>query len=195
MLRGTCPDCGLHADLSVFLGGADASRGHAAALQLPAPLAGRVLQYLRLFRPAGKALSHRKAARLLTELAAAVRQGQIARRGQTWPAPLPLWEAALDTLLDKPPERLPLRSHGYLFEVAAGLAATQLGAAERQREAQARPRPALSTPAINLEISNMINDLHALRRLEAHNPGTHTAALARLEAALDAHQPPGDHNA
>lgn len=151
MLTGVCPGCGLRADLDVFCTQADANQALAAALDLPAPLGGRVLRYLRLFSPPNKVLAGNKTVRLLTELADTIQSAQISRRGVAYVAPLGLWEAALDTVLGQPPEVLPLNSHGYLFQVAWNLADRAAARQERAAEERLRQRPpsppaALSSP-------------------------------------------------
>lgn len=150
MLPGVCPGCGLRADLDVFCVQADIKQALAAALDLPAPLGGRVLRYLRLFSPASKTLALNKTVRLLVELAAVVRSAQIERRGVAYAAPLGLWETALDTVLNQPPDTLPLTSHGYLFQVAWNLAdraATRQERAAEERLRQGQRPPAETPPA------------------------------------------------
>lgn len=122
MITGICPGCGLRADLDAFLAAGEWNVALAAALTLPAPLAGRVMTYLRLFSPPSHRLTPKKAARLLTELAAAVKAAEVTRRGETFPAPEAYWAEALDLLAQRPPERLPLDDHGYLFEVMMNIA-------------------------------------------------------------------------
>lgn len=150
MLTGVCPGCGLRADLEVFCTQADVNKALAAALDLPAPLGGRVLRYLRLFSPPNKVLALGKTVRLLVELADTIKSAQISRRGVAYGAPLGLWETALDTVLGQPPEVLPLNSHGYLFQVAWNLADRAATRQERAAEERLRQRPptlATSQPA------------------------------------------------
>lgn len=150
MLSGVCPGCGLRADLDVFCVQADIKQALAAALDLPAPLGGRVLRYLRLFSPASKTLALNKTVRLLVELADVVRSAQIERRGVAYAAPLGLWETALDIVLNQPPDILPLTSHGYLFQVAWNLAdraATRQERAAEERLRQGSRPPTESPPA------------------------------------------------
>lgn len=191
-LPGVCPECGLRADLVVFAGATETNRAIAAGLDIPSSLGPRVLRYLRLFSPEKKVLAANKTARLLTELAQAINSAQVERKGQSWAAPLPVWEAGLDTLLGNPPDRLPLQSHGYLFEVVASLAARAAGQAERQREhhAQSGTREPARPLSANQEINDMINDLRALQTLERHNPGVHAEQIARLQAAIHTRQHP-----
>lgn len=186
MLRVTCPECGLRADLSVFLDAAEFSQALAAALELPAPLASRIVRYLRLFSPPKKALAQRKAARLLGELALAIRTGEVQRKGQVWAAPLPVWERALDAVLERPPAVLPLESHGYLLAAVASESLKAAAGAERRSEEQARSRPAFGardSPAAN-PVQELAGELRTLRMLEAANPGVHGEAIAAVQRRL-----------
>jgi len=141
-LKGVCPDCGLAADLHAFAGAAEQSQALAAALDMPAGLGSRVTAYLRLFSPPKRALSAHKAARLLTELAEAVNSGQVERKGESFAAPLETWKAGLDQMLtNRQTLRLPLKSHGYLCEIVAGLAQKAEAKAEAARIERERHRP------------------------------------------------------
>lgn len=131
MLPGVCPGCGLRADLDVFCVQADANKALAAALDLPPSLGGLILRYLRLFSPPSKTLALAKTTRLLVELAETLQSAHVTRRGVAHPAPLALWRAALETILNQPPERLPLDSHGYLFQVVFNLAEAATARHER----------------------------------------------------------------
>lgn len=138
MLTGICPGCGLRADLDVFCVQADANKALAAALELPPVLGGRILRYLRLFSPPNKTLALGKSVRLLVELADTVNSAQVSRRGIAYVATLDLWAAALDAVLQQPPESLPLTNHHYLFQIAWNIA--DRAAARRERLAEERLR-------------------------------------------------------
>lgn len=145
-IRGTCPECGLSADMAAFVAQGEHNQALAAALEIPGQLGPRVVRYLGLFQPQRKALASGKAVRLLTELRDAIALGRISRHGVTRPAPVGVWAAALDQLLDRPPTTLPLRGHGYLFEVVASVADQADAQAERQREEVARSGGNASVP-------------------------------------------------
>lgn len=114
----------------------------ALALALPAPLGDRLLRYLGLFRPNSRVLSWDRAARLLGELQVAISSARVERKGRAWAAPLAVWQAALDECLDKRSTlTLPLKTHGYLFEIVAGMASKAEGAQEI-RETQRVAHPA-----------------------------------------------------
>lgn len=142
-MRLTCPCCGAQNSLEALLMDATARQAVAAALALPG-LGDRLARYLGLFRPQGRGLAWDRAARLLEELRAAIAAGQIDRHGQTWPAPLDYWALALDQILDsRPTMTLPLKSHGYLYEILVGMSrkAAERHAARREAaDEQARAR-------------------------------------------------------
>lgn len=137
-IRGICPECGLSADLAAFVNQGEHNIALAAALEIPALLGSRVVRYLGLHRPPSRALAGAKAARLLTELRDVIISGQIERKGVTRPAPLQVWVTALDQILERPPSKLPLTGHGYLYEMVATAADKHAAEAERKREEAAR---------------------------------------------------------
>lgn len=137
-IQGVCPECGMKADLSAFVSQGENNQALAAALEIPAPLGARMIRYLGLFRPVNKALSGRKAARLLSELRDVIASGEITRNKTTRPASLSVWSTALDLILERPPSGLPLSGHGYLYEIVAGEADKAQAMGEQQREQSAR---------------------------------------------------------
>lgn len=137
-MRLTCPCCGATNSLEALLTDAAARQAIAAALALPG-LGDRLVRYLGLFRPQGRGLTWDRVARLLEELNTALAAGQIERHGQVWPAPLDYWKLALDQILDaRPTLTLPLKSHGYLYEILVGLSrkATEASAARQEADAE-----------------------------------------------------------
>lgn len=132
-MRLTCPCCGASYGLEVLLADRSAREAVAAALALPASLGERLLRYIGLFRPRERALSWDRAARLLSELQAAINAAQIERDGRIYPAPVDYWKVAIDQMLDNR-ERLvlPIKTHGYLYEIIIGLSHR----AEEQRAAR-----------------------------------------------------------
>ena len=135
-MRLTCPCCGAQHSLESLLNDAAARQAVAAALALPG-LGDRLVRYLGLFRPAGgRGLTWDRVARLLEELNTALAAGQIERHGQLWPAPLDYWKLALDQMLDsRPTLTLPLKSHGYLYEILVGLSRKAAEASAARQEA------------------------------------------------------------
>ena len=121
-MRLTCPCCGAAYGLEVLLADRAAREAVVAALALPSALGERLLRYVGLFRPRERALSWDRAARLLTELQAAINAAQIERDGRVYPAPVEYWKQAIDQMVDgRDRLTLPLKSHGYLFEIIVGM--------------------------------------------------------------------------
>lgn len=141
-MRLTCPCCGATLSLEALLNDVAARQAVATALALPAALGPRLLRYLGLFRPAQRSLTWDRAASLLAELQTLIAAGHIQRNGRSWPAPHAVWQAALDAILERNNLTLPLKSHGYLLEIIAGMADRAEARQEDQIEEQRRsPRP------------------------------------------------------
>lgn len=140
-MRLTCPGCGATLSLEILLNDTAARQAVVSALALPASLGPKLLRYLGLFRPPQRSLTWDRAAKLLTELQAMIATGQIQRHGRAWAAPHEVWASALDTILDRPGLQLPLKSHGYLLEIIAGLTNKTEAQEETAQEEQRRNRP------------------------------------------------------
>jgi hypothetical protein len=137
----TCPSCGAEMDLDVLLAHEDSRQALAQLAALSLPLGKRVLQYLRLFKPATRQMSHSRVVKLIEELLPDLQRGAIRHNGRDWQADLATWSDAFDRVLERRDNgklTLPLKSHGYLFEVIAGLADKAEGAAEGAAEAERR---------------------------------------------------------
>jgi len=141
-MRLTCPSCGAMHSVEALLADANARRAVLAAAELPGGLGERVVRYVALFRPRERALSWDRAAKLLEEMAAAIAAGQIERDGRAYPAPPEYWRTALDQMLDgRERLALPLKTHGYLYEIIAGQSRrADQRAAERAEVADERAR-------------------------------------------------------
>lgn len=140
-MKVKCPDCSAEFSLASALG-VDAGRSALlAALAMPAPLGKLLARYLGLFRAAGRALSFDRVERLLNELEPMLSNQTVVRDGRTLPCSLAVWQRALELVLehrDNGKLRLPLKTHGYLLEIAVGLADSVEAKAERQVEAERR---------------------------------------------------------
>lgn len=134
-MKLTCPCCGLVSDVEGFLADALWRDALACALKLPAPLGDRLVRYIRLFAPPKRGLSPDRASRLLRELLDPIAAASVERHGRQWPAPLEYWGMALDELLERRDKlTLPLKSHGYLFEIVAGFSNKAEAKAEQRTE-------------------------------------------------------------
>ena len=122
-MKLSCPSCGAIASLDVLIGHEGARDAVMVALKLPAPLGKLLIQYLTLFRPASRQLSMDRVASLLGDLLPSIEAAKIERSGRLWAAPVDSWKIALEEILAKRDKlTLPLKSHGYLLEILAGMA-------------------------------------------------------------------------
>ena len=136
-MKLVCPSCGATNSADGITSDVDARAALLVAAELPADLGPLCIRYLGLFRPGKRALAWDRARRLLDELAEQIRAGTIRRRGRDWPVPVGAWRSALQTMLDKRDSLdLPLKSHGYLLEIVAGLSDRAEAQAERAAEQQ-----------------------------------------------------------
>lgn len=134
-MKLTCPACGAVASLDVLLAHDDARAAVAAAMHISAPLAAQLLRYLALFRPDERSLTMARTATLLNELLPMIQEARVTRNGRAYIAPVDTWKLALDEMLAKRARlTLPLKSHGYLLEIIAGMGEKQEAAVETRRE-------------------------------------------------------------
>lgn len=104
-----------------------------------------LLPYIGLFKPAKQALKMSALVRLLDELIVDIKAGQITRGGTSYPAPQDYWRSAIETMLSgRDKLSLPLKSHGYLYEIIAGFGNRAAAAQERKNE-QGRKYGAIQT--------------------------------------------------
>lgn len=138
-MRLTCPACGAEMTLDVAVAHEGARAATLTALELPAALGKQLIAYVSLFRPPKRQLSHDRLAAILGELLPMIQSAQIERNGRTWPAPIEYWRAGIEAMLAKRDAdrlQLPLKSHGYLLEIIAGMANAAEGKAETKRETE-----------------------------------------------------------
>jgi hypothetical protein len=148
-MRLTCPCCYGQFELEASLN-ADAARSAlVTALRMPAPLAVLLGNYLACFRPRARALTPERSERLMSELLPMLEAEEVVRDGFRRACPTPLWQQALADVLDARAAgklTLPLKTHGYLLEIAAALAERAGSKAERARTA-ARSSASSSGPS------------------------------------------------
>ena len=136
-----CPSCYATFSLETAVALDSARSALSTALQMPAPLAALLAQYLGLFRSAGRVLAFDRAERLMSELLPMLTAQRIERSGNARSCPLPIWQQALERMIEHRAAgklELPLKSHGYLLEIAFGLADKAEAAAEREAEDRRR---------------------------------------------------------
>lgn len=138
-MRLICPECGAFGSISQFATDNDARVVAELLARAPADIGISMLNYVSLFRPAKRVLTWPRARRLLVDLEELMRSGCIHRRGQDLGVTRTMWRQALEQMTDARPRlTLPLKSHGYLLEIVAGLADKAAASVEDKREAELR---------------------------------------------------------
>ena len=140
----SCPVCGTELDLAVLFAHEGDQRALARLAAVSIPLGGRVLQYLALFTPPKQRLTSAKKIKLILQLLPDLEREAISWKGRDWPAPRTAWAMAIDQMLaarDAQRLELPMKGHGYLFAILAGMADKHEGQAEQQREQELRTGP------------------------------------------------------
>lgn len=98
-----------------------------------------LLRYIGLFAPEKSQLNHRRMAALINELVPSIQAAQIERSGRTVACPIDYWRIGFEQVLaqrDAGQLRVPLKSHGYLFEVLIGMSTRDDAKAEQRKEDQ-----------------------------------------------------------
>ena len=202
-----CPNCGAELDLMTLFAHESDQRALARLAAVSIPLGARVLQYVQLFTPARQRLTARKKIKLLLELLPELERGAVQHKGRDWAAPLPAWAEAIDQMLaarDAGRLELPMKGHGYLFAILAGMADRHEAAAEKTREEQRRAQRAAHVKGAAVSVLDVVPGLVPLqpspqpspasgRGREQPKPGTsHTvrAMHAEIERAKAARATP-----
>ena len=114
-----CAACGAEASLDAVIDHDAAANALAMALNIT-PLGKLIVRYLALFRPATRRLTWPRVATLLSELLPLIEAQRIERDGKVYEAPHHVWCSAIEKALlarDTGGLKLPLKTHGYLFEI------------------------------------------------------------------------------
>ena len=173
----TCPACGAEFDLTVAFACEEERRAFARLASVSIPLGTRVLKYIALFTPPKQRLTSAKKLKLLMQLLPDLERKAITHKGRDWTAPLDAWAQAIDQMLaarDAQRLELPMKGHGYLYAVLAGMADKHEAAQEAKREEDARLRPRRDTVQVRgqaLEIGAALGVVY----------GSKDPALAALE--------------
>jgi hypothetical protein len=144
----SCPTCGTELDLAVLFAHEQDQRALARLASVSIPLGARVLQYLALFTPPKQRLTSAKKIKLILQLLPDLERQAITHKGRDWEAPLAAWAQAIDQMLaarDAQRLELPMKGHGYLYAILAGMADKHEASAEQQREQQLRTGPRAAT--------------------------------------------------
>lgn len=133
-MKIVCPCCAAEFPLQAAVSDVAARQAIARAFSLT-PLGDVLLSYVGLFKPAKQALKMSALVRILDELIVDIKAGQITRGGTIYPAPQEHWRSAIETMLaSRDKLTLPLKSHGYLYEIIAGYGNRAAAAQERKNE-------------------------------------------------------------
>lgn len=119
-MKTRCPCCGAENSLDALLAHDEARQAVWAVAQISGEMGRLAVQYIALFRPAKTALTFDRMAKLLGELQPDVERGAINRDHVEYPAPTEAWIYGFWEMLARRTAgslKLPLKSHGYLYEV------------------------------------------------------------------------------
>lgn len=119
-MRTRCPSCGATLSLDALIAHDAAREALTVAFKLSGQLGSAVVRYVALFRPESRELTMDRVARLVGELLPDLQAQRISRNGQVYDAPLEAWVWAIEQALaarDAGRLALPLKSHGWLYEV------------------------------------------------------------------------------
>ena len=119
-MRTRCPSCGATLSLDALIAHDAAREALAAAFKLSGQLGSALVRYLALFRPESRELTMDRVARLVGDLLPDLQAQRIIRNGRVHDAPLEAWVWAIEQALaarDAGRLTLPLKSHGWLYEV------------------------------------------------------------------------------
>lgn len=144
----SCPACGSELDLAVLFANEHDQRALARLVSVGIPMGTRVLQYVALFTPPKQRLTAAKKIKLILQLLPDLERQSITYKGRDWPAPLAAWAQAIDQMLaarDAGRLELPMKGHGYLFAILAGMADKAEATQEQAREQQLRTGPRAAT--------------------------------------------------
>ena len=122
-MKTRCPCCGAENSLDALIAHEGARQVVWAAGQVGGEVGKLAVQYIALFRPAKTALTFERMAKLLGELLPDMERGAISRNSLEYPAPPEAWIYGFRELLSRRNVgslKLPLKSHGYLYEVISG---------------------------------------------------------------------------
>ena len=138
-MRLVCPSCGAVHSAEAWSNDAVARQCLIQVGAMPHDIGSRCFAYLSLFRSAGRSLQWKKVLRLIAELKELTTlpyvqwEKKVAR-----PCTPKMWGDALEKITANPPERLPLKSHGYLRAIVYEIANEMDRAAEVKHNQEER---------------------------------------------------------
>lgn len=177
-MRFICPSCGAIASVEAWLSNADSRECLGIVAGMPSDVGKKILYYLTLFRPrvpeidkGYRGLIWPRALRLLIELKRLMDDQFICWEKQpARPNNLHAWSQALEQVIQRPPKRLPLETHGYLRRIAYDIANEMDRVAEvkhNRAECDGTLRSSLSEkrkPSPMLEPAMSVEEMRAIRK-------------------------------
>ncbi len=148
----SCPVCGAEFDLAVLFKSEESRKTFERLTASCSPLRDRLAQYAALAKPPKHKLGTDKSLRIIKTMLPDIERGAITWKGRDWAAPLSAWAQAIDQMLDQRDAQrleLPMKGHGYLYAILAGMADKFEGQAEQQREQALRTGPRAATVTVN----------------------------------------------
>mgnify|MGYP000433309792 CR=1 FL=1 len=95
-MKTKCPNCGATHSLDSLLMANKGGEAFLQAFDVPPELKTPLIQYLGLFRSAGRDLSFDRVAKLLAELNPVIKAGKVTFDRQTFDTPIPAWSWAIE---------------------------------------------------------------------------------------------------
>lgn len=170
-MKTRCPCCGAENSLDALLAHDEAREAVWAVAQVGGEIGRLAVQYVALFRPANNSLSMGRMAKLLNDILPDIQSQSIHRDRIAYPAPPEAWIYGFREMLAKRNSgslKLPLKSHGYLYEIIAGWqgqgsrspedpanAPSPLPVGESQGEGRRRPPEASQTLSAAMQLQGL----------------------------------------
>lgn len=175
-----CPACGAEFDMATLFASEADQQAFDRLLTTIMPIGRQVLLYIGLFTPPKQRLTAAKKFKLLYQLAPDLERRAITFKGRDWAAPLPAWALAIDQMLASRAAgrlELPMKGHGYLYAMLAGMADKAEASAEQQRETERRIQPDRGVVQVRGQAVGIGQALPI-----AASTSVHDATLAALDA-------------
>lgn len=134
-----CPSCGAVHSAEAWQNDPVARQCLIQVGALPHDIGTRCFGYLALFRSLGRSLQWKKVLRLIAELRELTTLPYIQwEKRVARPNSAGAWGVAMDRVIENPPKRLPLKTHGYLRAIAYEIADEMDRAVEVKRNEKER---------------------------------------------------------
>lgn len=133
-MKLVCPVCQAEFPLEAAMNDVAARQAVVKAFELT-EIGSLLISYIQLFKPAKRALSMAKLAKILEEIVPIVKSGQITHGGTIYAAPQKYWSQAIEAMLmQRSSLILPLSGHGYLLKIIASYSTKVAAQAEAKAE-------------------------------------------------------------